>query len=176
MIYKYFLISIVIFLTWLFPIDKNILILNQEIEDIAFKTINFEFEGDYSRINELMDKCDKENYLVGESELLASKIKTAIALGEFASKGRKRSFDDIKVFDRTNKNEKRKTGNIGFSVSRGGEIPGDHTVSFIGQSDRIDLSHKAFNRSIFVRGAIEAAIFLSQKKTGLYSMEDVIKV
>ncbi len=101
---------------------------------------------------------------------------TAIALGEFASKGRKRTFDDVKVFDRTNTTEKRKTGDIGFSVSRGGEVPGEHTVSFISQSDRIDLSHKAFNRSIFVKGAIEAAIFLSQKKTGLYSMEDVIKV
>ena len=101
---------------------------------------------------------------------------TAIALGEFASKGRKRTFDDIKVFDRTNTTEKRKTGEIGFSVSRGGEVPGEHTVSFISQSDRIDLSHKAFNRSIFVKGAIEAAIFLSQQKTGLYSMEDVIKV
>ena len=101
---------------------------------------------------------------------------TAIALGECASKGRKRSFDEINEFDRANKTEKRKTGNIGFSESRGGEIPGEHTVSFIGQNDRIDLSHKAFNRSIFVKGAIEAAIFLSQKKTGLYSMEDIIKV
>ena len=46
----------------------------------------------------------------------------------------------------------------------------------IGDNDRIDLSHKAFSRSIFVKGAIEAAIFLSQRKIGFYSMEDVIKV
>ena len=101
---------------------------------------------------------------------------TAIMLGEFASTGRKRNFDDIKVYDRTNKTSKRTTGEIGFSVTRGGEIPGEHTVSFIGENDRIDLSHKALNRSIFVNGAIEAALFLSKKKVGLYYMEDIIKV
>jgi 4-hydroxy-tetrahydrodipicolinate reductase len=101
---------------------------------------------------------------------------TAITLGEFASKGRKRNFNDIKVYDRTSKTSKRKTGEISFSVTRGGEIPGEHTVSFIGENDRIDISHKAFNRSIFVNGAIEAALFLSKKKAGLYCMEDIIKV
>ena len=101
---------------------------------------------------------------------------TAITLGEFASKGRKRNFNDVKVYDRTSKTSKRKTGEISFSVTRGGEIPGEHTVSFIGENDRIDLSHKAFNRSIFVNGAIEAALFLSKKKVGLYYMEDIIKV
>jgi len=101
---------------------------------------------------------------------------TAITLGEFASKGRKRNFNDVKVYDRTNKTCKRKTGEISFSVTRGGEIPGEHTVSFIGENDRIDLSHKALNRSIFVNGAIEAALFLSKQKPGLYYMEDIIKV
>ena len=101
---------------------------------------------------------------------------TAIVLGKLAARGRKKAFDDIKVYDRTKKLEKRKTGEISFSVTRGGEIPGEHTVSFIGENDRIDLSHKAFNRSIFVKGAIEAAIFLSQKKKGLYTMDDIINV
>ena len=101
---------------------------------------------------------------------------TAISLGEVAAQGRKRNFDDIKVYNRTDKFSKRTKGEIGFSITRGGEIPGQHVVSFIGENDRVDLSHKAFNRSIFVEGAIEAAIFLSQKKAGLYSMEDVIKI
>ena len=101
---------------------------------------------------------------------------TAITLGEFASKGRKRNFDDVKVYDRTNKTSKRKTGEISFAVTRRGEITGEHTVSFIGENDRIDLSHKALNRSIFVNGAIEAALFLSKKKIGLYYMGDIVKV
>ena len=37
----------------------------------------------------------------------------------------------------------------------------------------MDLSHKAFNRSIFINGAIEAAIFLSKQRKGLYSIKDV---
>jgi len=100
---------------------------------------------------------------------------TAIKLGEIASSARKKEFDSVKVFDRTKKNQERKNGEIGFSVLRGGEISGEHTISFIGENDRIDLTHKAFNRSIFAKGAIQAAIFLSDKKEGLYSMEDVIK-
>ena len=67
----------------------------------------------------------------------------------------------------------RKKGTIGFSVSRGGEIAGEHNVSFIGQNDRIDLFHKANNRSIFVNGAIEAAIFVNKKRNGFFSMQDL---
>ena len=71
------------------------------------------------------------------------------------------------------KTKGRKKGDIGFSVTRGGEIAGEHTVSFIGQNDRIDLTHKASNRSIFVSGAIVAAIFVSKKKKGLFNMQDL---
>ena len=53
-------------------------------------------------------------------------------------------------------------------------IAGEHTVSFIGTNDRVDLVHKANNRSIFVDGAIEAAIFISKKKTGLFNMNDLL--
>ena len=95
---------------------------------------------------------------------------TAITLGEFASKGRKRNLNDVKVYDRTKKTNKRQTGEIGYSVTRGGEIAGEHTVSFIGENDRVDLVHKANNRSIFVKGALDAAIFLSKKKSGFYTM------
>ena len=59
-------------------------------------------------------------------------------------------------------------------MSRGGEIAGEHTVSFIGINDRLDLVHKANNRSIFVDGAIKAAIFISKKKSGFFSMNDLL--
>ena len=76
--------------------------------------------------------------------------------------------------DRIKLKSSRKKGSIGFAVTRGGEIAGEHTVSFIGNNDRIDLTHKAYNRSIFVKGAIEAAVFLSKQKKGLYSIKDVV--
>jgi len=99
---------------------------------------------------------------------------TALTLGEQAAKGRKVNFNDVKELDRINPTSMRKKGSIGFAVTRGGEIAGEHTVSFIGKDDRIDLIHKANNKSIFVKGAIEAAIFLSKQKKGLYSIKDVV--
>ncbi len=99
---------------------------------------------------------------------------TALSLGEYAADGRKTTLNKSKVLDRTNKLASRKKGQIGFSVTRGGEIAGEHTVSFIGNNDRIDLVHTANNRSIFVSGAIEAAIFLYKKKNGLFSMNDLL--
>ena len=99
---------------------------------------------------------------------------TALSLGEYAAEGRKTKLNKSKVLDRTKKLTSRKKGDIGFSVTRGGEIAGEHTVSFIGVNDRVDLIHKANNRSIFVTGAIDAAIFLFKKKNGLFSMENLL--
>ena len=99
---------------------------------------------------------------------------TALSLGEYAAQGRKINLKKSKVLDRTSKLTSRKKGDIGFSVTRGGEIAGEHTVSFIGENDRVDLVHKANNRSIFVNGAINAAIFLSKKKSGFYNMNDLL--
>jgi 4-hydroxy-tetrahydrodipicolinate reductase len=100
---------------------------------------------------------------------------TAITLGEQAAKGRKVNFDDVKELNRIKLTSTRKKGSIGFAVTRGGEIAGEHTVSFIGKNDRIDLVHKAQNRSIFVKGAIKAAVFLSKQKKGLYSIKDIVE-
>ena len=99
---------------------------------------------------------------------------TAISLGEHAAKSRKVDFKSVKNFNRTNKSNSRTIGEIGFAVTRGGEISGEHTVSFIGKNERIDLQHKAFNRSIFVEGAVRASIFLSQSQPGKFTMKDVI--
>ena len=99
---------------------------------------------------------------------------TALSLGEYAAEGRKTKLNKAKVLDRTKKLTSRKKGEIGFSVIRGGEIAGEHTVSFIGANDRIDLVHKANNRSIFVSGAIDAAQFISSKKSGMFSMHDLL--
>ncbi len=99
---------------------------------------------------------------------------TAISLGEYAAKGRKVKLKNTKVLDRTKKISLRKRGDIGFSVTRGGEIAGEHTISFIGSNDRLDLVHKANNRSIFVSGAVEAAIFVSKKKNGFFDMQDLL--
>ncbi len=96
---------------------------------------------------------------------------TAIALGHSAAKGR-----DIENFT-PNYNDRigeRESGDIGFSVMRGGDIVGEHSVFFAGRGERIELAHKATDRKIFARGAVHAALWVKDKTAGLYSMYDVL--
>jgi 4-hydroxy-tetrahydrodipicolinate reductase len=56
-----------------------------------------------------------------------------------------------------------------------GDIAGDHTVIFAGNGERIELTHRAHSRDAFAKGALDAAKFLTAKKSGLYGMQDVIQ-
>lgn len=69
---------------------------------------------------------------------------------------------------------KRTQGDIGFSVSRGGDVVGEHTVTFYGMGERVELGHKASDRALFARGALQAAQWLDNKPAGLYTMRDVL--
>lgn len=69
---------------------------------------------------------------------------------------------------------KREAGAIGFASLRGGTVAGEHDVMFLGDKERVILSHKAENRMIFAKGALAGARFLIGKPAGLYSMRDVI--
>lgn len=68
----------------------------------------------------------------------------------------------------------RSTDELGVSVIRGGDIVGDHTVYFIGQGERLELTHRAHSRDTFVQGALRAAIWVAGKPAGLYDMLDVL--
>ena len=63
---------------------------------------------------------------------------------------------------------------MGFSVFRGGDVVGDHTVTFAGAGERIELTHRASDRMAFARGAVQAARWLVGRPPGLYSMQDVL--
>jgi 4-hydroxy-tetrahydrodipicolinate reductase len=64
---------------------------------------------------------------------------------------------------------------IGIHAVSGGDIVGDHTVMFIGNSERIELRHQAHSREVFVGGAVLAAKWVvSQKKGIIYGMSDVL--
>ena len=64
---------------------------------------------------------------------------------------------------------------IGIHVIRAGDIVGEHSVLFSGPGETIELKHSAQSRDAFARGALVAAVFVSKKKNGLYSMADVLK-
>ena len=101
---------------------------------------------------------------------------TALAIGKAAAKGRNVNLNDVKVSGRDGITGERKKGDIGFSVARGGDVVGEHTAFFYGQGERIELTHFATNRILFVRGALKAAQWLNGKPKGLYTMKDVLGV
>ena len=78
------------------------------------------------------------------------------------------------VYDRSSRREKRPKKEIGISAIRGGTIVGDHDVIFAGEDEVITLSHRSYSRNVFAKGAVEAAKFLYDKKSGMYDMRDVI--
>ena len=63
---------------------------------------------------------------------------------------------------------------IGVHAIRGGDIVGEHTVYFIGDGERVELTHKATDRKIFAQGAVRAAHWAVGKAPGVYNMEDVL--
>lgn len=77
-------------------------------------------------------------------------------------------------FDRMQKREPRKKNEIGFSSIRGGNIVGEHTVTFFGENETLEIKHTSYSRQVFVEGAIKAAKFIVTKNTGLYDMNDLI--
>ena len=78
------------------------------------------------------------------------------------------------VFDRSTRREKRPEKEIGISAVRGGSIVGEHDVIFAGMDEVITVSHTAYSRAVFAKGAVQAAKFLAGKKPGLYNMSNVI--
>ena len=99
---------------------------------------------------------------------------TALALGAAAAKGRGVNLEDVSDRGRDGEAGPRIAGDIGFSVLRGGDVAGDHTVIFAGPGERVELTHKAGSREIFARGAIRAALWTEGRAPGLYSMRDVL--
>jgi 4-hydroxy-tetrahydrodipicolinate reductase len=99
---------------------------------------------------------------------------TALALGAAAAKGRNVKLSDVAQYSRHGNTGARERGTIGFSVFRGGDVVGDHTVTFAGIGERIELTHRASDRLAFARGAVRAAHWLSSQAPGLYSMQDVL--
>ncbi len=68
----------------------------------------------------------------------------------------------------------RKPQEIGIMALRGGDIVGEHTVMFITEGERIELTHRAHSRDAFAKGALQAASWLISRPNGLYDMQDVL--
>ena len=99
---------------------------------------------------------------------------TALLLGEAAAGGRGISLAEHAARGRDGITGARRQGDIGFASLRGGTVAGDHSVLFLGTSERITLSHVAEDRSIFAHGAVRAAGWLVGRVPGRYAMAEVL--
>lgn len=99
---------------------------------------------------------------------------TALMLGEAAARGAGVTLHERGVFSRYGQAGPRKDGEIGFSVIRGGGVPGDHEVSFFSEHETVTIAHRALDRRLFAEGALRAAAWVHGKAPGLYSMRDVL--
>lgn len=99
---------------------------------------------------------------------------TAILLGEAAAAGRGVALADVKDSGRDGLTGQRRRGAIGFAALRGGNVVGEHTVIFAADNERLELTHKSADRTIFARGAVRAALWAKGRPPGLYTMNDVL--
>lgn len=97
---------------------------------------------------------------------------TALALADSINEAMESQYHY--VYDRSSRRQKRDPREIGIQSVRGGSIVGEHDVIFAGQDEVITISHTAYSRAIFAKGAVAAAKFLAGKTSGLYDMADVI--
>jgi 4-hydroxy-tetrahydrodipicolinate reductase len=99
---------------------------------------------------------------------------TALALGRVAAQARHTTLEAAAVYSREGQTGQRAGGSIGFAVIRGGDVVGEHTALLIGQGERLELSHRATDRSIFARGALHAAHWLAGRAAGHWRLDDVV--
>ena len=99
---------------------------------------------------------------------------TAKSLAEILADVRKLSLNEAARHGRAGIVGERQPAEIGVHSIRGGDVVGDHTVMFLGEGERVEISHKASSRTNFARGALRAALWLASRPAGLYDMQDVL--
>lgn len=99
---------------------------------------------------------------------------TARTLAEILAQVRKQQLEHVVRHGREGIVGERSSSEIGMHAVRGGDVVGDHTVIFAGLGERVELSHKASSRETFANGALRAALWVANRKPGLYDMQDVL--
>lgn len=99
---------------------------------------------------------------------------TALSMGEVVANTLGRDLDEVAVYGREGQEGPRKSETIGFVTVRGGDVVGEHTVSFLADGERVEITHKASSRMAFSRGAVRASSWIISQAAGLYNMQDVL--
>ena len=99
---------------------------------------------------------------------------TALKMGEVIANALGRDLSECAVYGREGIEEPRDSQTIGFSSIRGGDVVGEHTVTFFMEGERVEITHKASSRMTYANGAVKASQWLTNQANGLYSMQDVL--
>jgi 4-hydroxy-tetrahydrodipicolinate reductase len=99
---------------------------------------------------------------------------TALSMGEAAAEGVGRNLSEVAIYGREGVIGARDRETIGFATVRGGDVVGDHTVMFLADGERVEITHKASSRMAFARGAVRAAVWINDLQSGFYDMQDVL--
>lgn len=101
---------------------------------------------------------------------------TAVALRDAACAGRGLDPASSTRHGRQGHTGPRGSDEIGVHALRGGDVAGEHTVLFCGEGERLELTHRATDRGIFARGALDAAVWIAGRPAGRYTMADVLSL
>lgn len=99
---------------------------------------------------------------------------TAAKLAEIIASSLDRDLNEVGVYGRQGIVGARKPKEIGIMAVRAGDIVGEHTVMFVTNGERIELTHRAHSRDAFAKGAVEAALWLMNQPVGMFDMRDVL--
>jgi len=99
---------------------------------------------------------------------------TARRLGQVVSKARGLDFESSAVHDRSSRRQPRHGDEIGYQAIRGGDVAGEHTVFFLADGERLELTHRSTDRGVFARGALAAASRITERKAGMVDFADLV--
>ena len=136
--------------------------------------VNVLFEISKQAASRLGSSYDAEIFEIHHRGKADSPSGTAIALAEAVASGLGSELKDVARYERHGRIGPRGEGEIGVQTLRGGDVFGDHTVMFLADGERVELTHRATSRETFSAGAVCAAKYLSGKPPGIYTMSDVL--
>lgn len=101
---------------------------------------------------------------------------TALMLANAVSKGKNQNLDNLRGKIFLNKKGNPINNKINFFITRKGRTIGKHSVTYNNKLENIQLMHTAFSRELFADGALNAAMWISKKKRGLFNMNDMFNL
>ena len=139
--------------------------------NIAFKLIEMATRA-------VGEDADVEIYEIHHNLKIDSPSGTAVRMGEIVADERGKELAEVAVYGREGNTGRRIAGAIGFHSARGGDVVGEHTVTFAGDGERIEVTHRAHSRVNFAAGALRATRFVYDRlrngETGSFDMNQVL--